>query len=72
MKIGEGTSVVARGEGGLISKKYAELKPFEHFAFKSGADKVSVAKKGLVHDEIQFTEEDWGEVFDYLLKQEEV
>lgn len=70
-KISDGTNVVARGDGGIVTKKYSELKPFEQFAFKSGK-KVVVASKGMLIDEVQFSEEDWGKVFDYMMQLGEV
>jgi hypothetical protein len=71
MKISGGTNIVARGDGGIITKKYSELKPFEQFAYKD-EDKVIVASKGLAVDEMQFSSNDWGKVFDYLMRLDEV
>lgn len=53
---------------GIIRKEYSKLDLFEVFAFKKDSRTISVASKGIVEDEILFSETDWGKIFDYLLK----
>jgi hypothetical protein len=67
-KIAEGTNVVAKDDVGIISKKYRDVKPQEHFLLKDGGNLV-VAMKGFVEDQIIFTESDWSRAFMYLMEQ---